>query len=216
MFLSDDGKPWERQHRETEPAWAAFSAYRDMDRPRSVRAIAQTLRKSSSLVLLWSRTWSWLARCDAYDAMIDQQALQARVEAIQEMNRRHVQLSVTVQTLLARRLQQLLVQDGDGNYPNLARVAPASLASLLDTSVKLERLSRGETTENIGHRDAPDLPPGPNPLTALVLGNPESIALAAALARSLGQRGVEPVRGPDPEPDRNDISRILGRPLQPE
>lgn len=218
MQTIDAGLPaiWERQAKESHQAFQAFSTYRDMPPPRSIRGVGQQLGKSFTLMDRWSRVWRWVNRADAYDSMIQDQAIEARIKAVQDMNVRHVNLAVSAQTIAARRIQQLLRQDPDGSFPELQRMSVQALATLMDTAVKLERLSRGETTENVGHRDGVESPSGPHPLTALVLASPESIRLAAALARSIGynpggqqQPALPP--GSEPEPDRNDLTSFLGR-----
>lgn len=218
MIAMDENrpKPWERQPKETTQAFNAFTHYLALTPPRTARNVATALGRSYTLIHRWSSNWHWIARADAYDVLIAEQAMGARIEAVRQMQERHIQLSMSVQTLLARRLQQLLAPAADGTFPNLARLSPSSIASLLESSVKLERLSRGETTENVGHTDAPATPTGPHPLTALVLSNPEAMAYAAGLARLIGGESSAPaLDGSDARPDRNDLARFLGRVHEP-
>ena len=42
-------EPWEIQPGESSKAFEAFVTYRDMEKPRSIRTVAQTLSKSSTM-----------------------------------------------------------------------------------------------------------------------------------------------------------------------
>jgi len=72
-------KSWERGAHdandtsgESRQAYEALSAYLDLGPKRSIRAVAQKLHKSSTLVGRWSRKWKWVERAKAYDAHLGQ------------------------------------------------------------------------------------------------------------------------------------------------
>lgn len=60
--------PWERLPRESNPAWLAFQAYRDMGLERTTAKVSKALDLASSMIWEWSRRWDWVERCRAYDA----------------------------------------------------------------------------------------------------------------------------------------------------
>ena len=64
----NETKPWERQDGESAKAFAAFLAYLQLGEKRSLRAVAQKLLKSYTLISRWSRTYQWVDRAAAYDA----------------------------------------------------------------------------------------------------------------------------------------------------
>ena len=48
-----DNKPWERQKGESEKAFEAFAAYRDLGEKRTISAVVKKLQKSRSLFDRW-------------------------------------------------------------------------------------------------------------------------------------------------------------------
>jgi virulence-associated protein VagC len=53
--------------RESEEAYSAFLAYRDMPAPRSLIRVGQELGKSGGLCERWSSRHGWAERCRAWD-----------------------------------------------------------------------------------------------------------------------------------------------------
>lgn len=97
--------PWARLPEETEPAWLAWTAYRDMEqRPRSLSALAQqqvgektgkgrvrgTARTRQRHLEQWSAKHSWQARAAAFDDWVDRQAVAAFVAEHESERRRLV------------------------------------------------------------------------------------------------------------------------------
>lgn len=58
---------WDRLPVESDPAWAAFTCYRDMQPKRSIARVARTLGKNDSLLDRWSSRHRWVARSDDWD-----------------------------------------------------------------------------------------------------------------------------------------------------
>jgi hypothetical protein len=95
---------WERQPAESEPAFQAFRTYLEMADERSVRAVAQRLHKSSTMVGRWSKRWKWVARIRKYSDNLakkaDQKAERHAQERVTEIMASHEVLGLT--SLLAR------------------------------------------------------------------------------------------------------------------
>lgn len=73
--------PWERQPGETDRAWLAFSAYRDLGPERTVSAAAATIgHRSVGCCARWAAANDWAERVTAYDAY----CLAPSVEKIRE------------------------------------------------------------------------------------------------------------------------------------
>lgn len=144
--------PWERQPGETSRAWAAFCVYRDLgprrtldevDRrlygPRSdERPVSAKPRRRRGVISDFSRQYSWVARCTAWDAEVDRLARVSQVEEVQAMNRRHV--------AEARALQAKALEALRGLAPGA--LTPADLLRFVVEASKLERLGLGEVTDN--------------------------------------------------------------------
>jgi hypothetical protein len=87
----------------------------------------------------WSRRYNWVAAAAAYDADIRQQARLAQIEAVRDMNERHVNLARAMLGIITQRLQSL----------DPHTLTPADTARWADVCSKLERLARGEATERV-------------------------------------------------------------------
>jgi hypothetical protein len=144
--LAQDRKPFERQPKETDPAWKAFQIYRDMDK-RSHAKLGDQLGKSKQLISTWSSKWRWVERCVAWDREADDRARAATLEEIDEMQRRHVQLALGMQQLGALEMQRLLRDANKKAEGEGAGLTAADVHRLIDAGSKLERLNRGEPTD---------------------------------------------------------------------
>lgn len=79
-------KPWDRQHGESPPAFAAFQAWLAMGQGRrSTRAVAVELGKHLSLIQRWCgrRGHGWIARGEAYDRHMNGIAQRAEEKAVE-------------------------------------------------------------------------------------------------------------------------------------
>lgn len=74
MPKRSDVKPWERQEGESAKAFEAFTIYAGLGADRSLRAVAQQLGKSKTLMDRWSSTYSWVVRAAEYDADLQRKA----------------------------------------------------------------------------------------------------------------------------------------------
>lgn len=131
---SERRDPWERQPRESAPAFAAFRAYRDMGEGRSLTRAAEEVGKSRDLLRRWSRRWSWVFRAEAWDREEERLVRQATVKARREMSERHAKIAVAVQQKVVTRLAQI----------DPSELTPSDLIRWLEVSVKIERAARGE------------------------------------------------------------------------
>jgi hypothetical protein len=135
-------QPWDRQPGESSKAFEAFCLYRDMGTERSIRKVAQNLSKSTTLIRGWSSKYNWVERATLYDAELDRQAREKRQKEILEMRDRHAKLATQLLTKAAKGLLKLSDEDISAN----------DVARLVEVGAKLERLSRGESTENVNQK----------------------------------------------------------------
>ena len=133
-------KPWEKQAWETPGAFAAFTVYRDLNpRERSLEKASEVLKKKRFTLWGWSAKYRWVDRVSEYDAYLDGIKLKRVKSMIGDMAERHVRLSGALQGKIVERLSSIKADD----------LSAADVAKWLDTAVKIERLSRGETTEKV-------------------------------------------------------------------
>lgn len=109
--LDPDRKPWERQPRESEKAFAAFCAYRDAGKDRSITALQ---RQFGTTVVIWSPEWQWVKRAYEFDLDCDRKAAEAvRREVVQMQVRhaRHAQLHLAVLSQPAQALMKRIQRE---------------------------------------------------------------------------------------------------------
>lgn len=145
--MENSVKPWERQIGETERAFAAFARYRDTppkDRSIDKCVAAEYGARSMPKVAQWkkwSRDWRWQFRIAAWTDEQDRLAREAQLAEIKAMNRRHIQMALSLQSKGAEKLQKLTADD----------LTPADMLRLLTEAVKLERIARGEPETIVQH-----------------------------------------------------------------
>lgn len=153
MSAKDPPQPWERHDGESEEAWAAFKTYREM--PPDARMITRAATRSTATLSKWFNEHNWHERCRAYDANFDQ----IRVEEREAMYRRkaqqiaidHMVMLSEARELVQRELAKWNAASRDTNMHGLVKVN--DLNRLFEIVVKMDRLVRGETTENVGSKD---------------------------------------------------------------
>lgn len=153
--MSEDPKPlWERLEGEPEEAWAAFRAYREM--PPDERLLKRAASKRIETLSKWLRDWNWLARCEAYDAHFDRMRLEEREKIFRRTARDmaidHMVALSDMRDLFTREIGKL--NEASRGSPDMhGLIKPGDLIKLAEVVVKLERLTRGQTTENVGNTD---------------------------------------------------------------
>ena len=163
-----DRELWEQQPGESGTLFAHFVFYRDMRYPkvtrqvkdedgkikktttetvmdgtvpyekRSLRKTAEALGMNKRTIANQSAKWDWVRRCEAYDAHVDRMNREANEAAIRKMKQDHALLA---QQMIRKATRRLLTMPEE-------EITAAELARIVDVGVKVERLSRGESTEN--------------------------------------------------------------------
>jgi hypothetical protein len=137
---------WDRLSGESSKAYAHFCLYRDMGQERSLRKLAADAKTTSKLRQLqhWSSRWKWVERCQRYDDYLELQERLRQEKERRDMRKRHAQIALLGQNIAVKGFEALLakVQASD------REVCPADLTRLVATSVAIERLARGESTDS--------------------------------------------------------------------
>jgi len=130
-------KPWERQKGESEKAFEAFAAYRDMGEKRTFTAVAEKLHKSYTLIRRWKNSWNWDERVREYDNDLEKQARAQAIKDRKDMTSRHIQIAMQLQKKALAALKELSVED----------MSPKDIKEYIKMATDLERLNR-EPTED--------------------------------------------------------------------
>lgn len=197
-FLADaDGELWERQPRESDPAWRGFVTYRDMGLGRTIVASALQLGKKrgyKSTLEGWSVRCGWRERVEAYDSWRDQQRQIAEIEeergVIKDMVKRHLETSSMMQRLVqvefARHVTALQAHIDNPDTHKAPTLTVDQIRQLADYSIKLERLNRGEpgTLEEVTVTASND---DKRKAMRKLLGSPEAMAHVDELLAAMGK-----------------------------
>lgn len=128
-----------------------------MGHNRSISKVAREYhakKKLRALMGRWSKKYRWVERARAYDEHLDAAGRKETREELEKMRKRHLTLSLSLQAKAAEKLKKL-----DGKK---MRVSDAIKA--IATGTKLERLTRGEPTEQVkGEIETTISAPGPMP-----------------------------------------------------
>ena len=165
--------PWDRRRNEQdelEPIkwYSRFDRfYRPQGTERSMLAAFNAWlasrgkqKKAGGASIFWINTakkWNWKGRAESWDAEQRTIRMAAEQQAIDEMNKRHINIAVGLQTAggkglgrLVKRLDQIkLDQDGNvllddsGNPIPVHDLSDAEIRHYLQEGIDLERLTRG-------------------------------------------------------------------------
>ncbi|MEE8608704.1 MAG: hypothetical protein V3S55_13945 [Nitrospiraceae bacterium] len=137
---SNGHQAWDRQPGETTLSYSYFTVYRDLGPvERSDTAVAKIISRAPSVVNAHMQRHSWKARAIAYDTWFELQLREAQEGERIKMARRQAQIGMTMQERATEGLDMLDMTESNAN----------EIARLASEGTKIERLARGESTENI-------------------------------------------------------------------
>jgi len=138
---------FEKQDRESEKAFAAFSLYLSLGPQRGLREVARRLDKSLTVVGKWSSKFDWPARVAAYGAhlaVVEREAIEAVARAkgphweAREQKLRETEWEMHERAIAAAKRGLDAYMDREKVYANLA-----DIARMLEIASKLGRLATG-------------------------------------------------------------------------
>ena len=138
---------FEKQPRESEKAFAAFSLYLSLGPQRSLETVAQKFAKSSRLLKRWSVKYDWQARVAAHGAhlaIVEREAIEAvaRGKAAEwesrEQKLRETEWQMHEAAIAAAKKGLAAYMEREKVYANLA-----DIARMLEIASKLGRLATG-------------------------------------------------------------------------
>ena len=133
-------EPWYRQPGEGAKAYQAFVIFRDMGPDRVVADVAKAMgRASAAMIYKWSAQNNWQERVRQYENHLQKVATKAAEKARTEMLARHANEAMLMQQIALQKLREV----------NPETVTVGDAVKMVDVAVKVERLARGEPTENV-------------------------------------------------------------------
>lgn len=134
---------WEKQANESYKAYQRFILYRDLGSERTYKAVAEEIQVTSEHICDLSSRWRWKERIAAWDKHLAEIRDKAIEDASKTMASRQAKLGMLLQDKAVVALESLA---WDVDNPPTAK----DVVSLADAGVKIERLARGEKTEDTG------------------------------------------------------------------
>lgn len=153
-------EPWERQPNEPFKAFAAFGVFLRLGPGRKQAQVAeQQQRRSKRTLEDWSVAWRWVERAGLWDAHLAEAARRAEQDERERQARAIVTMARNAGQLGELELRKHYRRAADASKRAMARhpqgeddSAPALSTDaawrLIEGGVKLERLIRGQSTEN--------------------------------------------------------------------
>lgn len=142
--------PWGRLACDTDESWLAFVAYRDGRPPRRLRSVccAPVLD-----VQRWYIEHGWRERVSAYDAHLDTVMREERETVLrqktQEIAAEHMAVLANARQICDLEISRILETTRNCKGPNVV-MKTGELIKLMELVIKMERLVRDQTTENLG------------------------------------------------------------------
>lgn len=145
-------RPYERREDESDPAFEAFAAYRDLGLSRTQAEVAKESGKDASLIARWGSKYDWRKRTHAWDMEVDRRKRNGELRGIEDMRRRQIKLGLDIQELATIELRKMLREAKKrGNAETLEQ---GLVMKLIDVGTRLERLNRGEPGEIVQNVDS--------------------------------------------------------------
>lgn len=150
-------RTWQRWPGEDDTAFAAFEKYLRQVPPRRIMGV---IGFTTTNLHAWSLTFGWPIRAREYDEHLSAIYETEKEEAIRLHARdtaaKHAQILGAARAIIMRQLDKYLDLDQDGDHPVYK---PSDLSKLIELTLKYDRLTAGQSTENIAtkHQDLSSL-----------------------------------------------------------
>lgn len=147
----DPEHPWRRQPCDGDAQWAAFCQFLLAPMPRSVTWLARRLNQPHYLIQRWHDQLGWKLRAERFDSFTSQHFEATVTEIVEaratDYTERHMSLLEQCSELAGNELQKYV--DASRANTGIGLLTARELITLVDTTIKLERLIRGQATENV-------------------------------------------------------------------
>jgi hypothetical protein len=147
LTLPEGAKLWDKLEGEPHGSWEAFREYRNLPAGgRSVDKVAEILGKNVSGLRRWSKRWRWAERAEAFDVHLDTFEIDAIQFTRLEAAKRRISLADKLLSVAEAQLQRWLDDIDCGVKLDLS---PYEVTRIIEIGYKIDRLERGESTENM-------------------------------------------------------------------
>lgn len=156
-------EPWERQLGESAAAYAAFAVFRDGGAARGLKATAQAVGKSYSLIRRWAKRDEWEKRALAWDLAQERDLAEVARQERREAVRRQLQDADRLERLAMAKLSALVRRDPVSGELSLdPRATPRDAVAIYRLALEIRRelspVSEGNQDETRPHDELPLMP----------------------------------------------------------
>jgi len=137
MEYRTDKPIWYRQKNETVKSYKYFCVYRDAGIERSFEYVSKVVKKSTVVIGNIAKKYNWNERALAYDDYLEDLKLKKQEKAIEEMNERHIKISMQLQEKIIEKLSKI----------DLEKLSNKDLINWFQVAAQIERIARGSYTE---------------------------------------------------------------------
>jgi hypothetical protein len=147
----DQTKPWNRQPLDDDEGWALFRLYLMLPIPRNLALFEQRHVIDGKILRKLHRKNHWQLRAKAFDNEVHKRfqdsVLQYVEDTAVEYGKRHIQILTKTGVLAERELNKLI--EASMQSEGIGLIRTRDLIRLIEQTVKLERLVRGDSTEKV-------------------------------------------------------------------
>lgn len=129
-------KPWEQQKGESSKAFEAFKCYLNMGTDRSLRAVAQKLNKSLTVIQRWNSKWGWKDRIRSYENELAREEFEEQKKELRKMQKKQLAAAAALQKKAVDALINLDPED----------LSPRDILRFFTEGARIENTIRKEST----------------------------------------------------------------------
>jgi hypothetical protein len=165
--------PWERQKDEDWKHYEWFCKWRDSTpKERRITIFSRAVGSSPVTIKKVMEANVWVKRFEAYKIKLLEEKQELDAVEREDMCMRHSALSIKLQEKLNEAIDNI----------DAATLSPKDIVSWLDVAVKVERLSKGESTKNIEEKRKVDVTVAGK---SNIVDDPQKADMACALLEQL-------------------------------
>lgn len=140
------GDAWTRQPKESDSQWRAFQYFQKLEGVRALPEVAEYMGLALPTIRTYCAQMKWKERVNLYDIHVSREATKTAIQRSADMRSQHISLAKTGLKFVKRELEKYLRLSNQEEWP-VSKLR--ELSNIADSLSKLERLSMGESTENV-------------------------------------------------------------------
>jgi hypothetical protein len=147
LKVADGSHLWDKLDGEPQLSFDAFKTFRELPAgKRTVRETAVIIAKNESGLRRWSKKWRWAERAEAMDVYLETLGMDVITMERIAASKRRIKLADNLLAIAEAQLNSWL-EDIQANVK--LDLTPYEVARIIEIGYKIDRLERGESTDNM-------------------------------------------------------------------